>query len=192
MTGTNPSNVVIARIGKPHGIRGEVTVQTHTDDPEWRFASGTTYATEAAPGTGVPRLLTIASARLHQKTWLLGFEEIPDRTGAESLRGTRLVIGEGVDGTAGAADDDRDVAGGDEDGWYEEDLVGLSVEDLSGQVIGEVTGLTVGAAQDLLHVRLTDGREGLVPFVEALVPVVDVEAGRVVVDAPDGLFDLAE
>ena len=85
-------SVVIARIGKPHGIRGEVTVQTHTDDPEGRYVPGTSYATEATAGTGVPRRLTIASARLHQHTWLLGFAEIPDRTGAESLRGTRLVI----------------------------------------------------------------------------------------------------
>ena len=176
-------SIVIARIGKPHGIRGEVTVQTHTDDPEGRFVTGATYATEAAPGTGVPRLLTIASARLHQKTWLLGFEEIPDRTGAESLRDTRLVIDD--DASSGV-----DAEADDEDGWYEDDLVGLAVADPAGAVIGEVTGLTVGAAQDLLHVRLTDGREGLVPFVEALVPVVDVEGGRIVVDAPAGLFDL--
>ena len=87
-------SIVIARIGKPHGIRGEVTVQTHTDDPVGRYVPGAIYATEAASGTGVPRSLTIASARLHQKTWLLGFEEIPDRTGAESLRlaGMRLMV----------------------------------------------------------------------------------------------------
>ena len=178
-------SIVIARIGKPHGIRGEVTVQTHTDDPVGRYVPGAIYATEAASGTGVPRALTIASARLHQKTWLLGFEEIPDRTGAESLRGTRLVLDEG---DAVGGDDEVD----DEDGWYESDLVGLRAEDPTGSVIGEVTGLTIGAAQDLLHVRLADGREGLVPFVEALVPVVDVEGGRVIVDAPEGLFDLAD
>lgn len=178
-------SIVIARIGKPHGIRGEVTVQTHTDDPESRYAPGTTYATEASTGTGVPRELTIATSRLHQQTWLLGFEQIPDRTGAESLRGTRLVIPDEVE--ASVPD-----GGDDEDGWYEADLVGLRVEDPAGVVMGEVTGLTVGAAQDLLHVRLTDGRDGLVPFVEALVPVVDVEGGRLVVDAPAGLFDLAD
>jgi len=177
-------SIVIARIGKPHGIRGEVTVQTHTDDPVGRYVPGAIYATEAASGTGVPRSLTIASARLHQKTWLLGFEEIPDRTGAESLRGTRLVLDDG--------DAPADESEGYEDGWYESDLVGLRAEDPAGSVIGEINGLTIGAAQDLLHVRLADGREGLVPFVEALVPVVDVEGGRVVVDAPDGLFDLAD
>ena len=84
-------NVVLARIGKPHGLRGEVTVQLHTDDPETRFAVGTVVATEAEPGSGVPTALTIASTRVHRGIWLLTFEEIPDRTGAESLRGTRLV-----------------------------------------------------------------------------------------------------
>ena len=46
--------VVVARIGKPHGLRGEVTVQLHTDDPETRFAVGSTIATQAGAGTGVP------------------------------------------------------------------------------------------------------------------------------------------
>ncbi len=177
-------SILVARIGKPHGIRGEVTVQAHTDDPQGRFAPGTTYPTEAAPGTGVPRQLTIATARLHQKTWLLGFEEIPDRTGAESLRGTRLVLDDPAAGDTGAPED--------EDGWYESDLVGLSAVDASGQLLGEVTGLSVGTAQDLLEVRLTDGRVALVPFVEAIVPEVDVAGGRIVVHAPPGLFDLAE
>ena len=55
-----------------------------------------------------------------------------------------------------------------------------------------MSGLTIGTAQDLLHIRLTDGREALIPFVEALVPTVDLDAGRVVVDPPHGLLDLAE
>ena len=86
------SDRVLARIGKPHGIRGEVTVQAHTDDPAARFVPGATFATEAPPGSGVPRVLTISAARLHRDTWLLAFEEVPDRTGAEGLRGTRLVL----------------------------------------------------------------------------------------------------
>ena len=108
---------LVARIGKPHGIRGEVTVQAHTDTPEDRFVPGVTFVTEAAAGSGVPRALTIAAARLHREIWLLAFEEIPDRTGAESLRGTRLLLDEAD--LADAADDD-------DDGWYESELVGLS------------------------------------------------------------------
>ncbi len=175
-------SLLVARIGKPHGLRGEVTVQTHTDDPERRYVPGTVYATEATPGTGVPRTLTLATSRKHRETWLLGFAEIPDRTGAESRRGTRLFLD--LDEVEDAEDDD--------DGWYEHDLVGLAVHDPSGTPLGEVTGLTVGAVQDLLEGRLVDGREALVPFVEAIVTDVDVEAGHVVVDAPAGLFDLDE
>lgn len=174
--------LLVARIGKPHGLRGEVTVQTHTDDPERRYVPGTVFATQAAAGTGVPRELTLASARKHRAVWLLGFEEIPDRTGAESLRGTRLLL----DIDAGEQEVDED------DGWYEHDLVGLAVHDPAGAVLGEVTGLSIGAAQDLLELRLSDGREVLVPFVEAIVTDVDTEAGHVVVDAPAGLFDLDE
>ncbi len=175
---------LIARIGKPHGLRGEVTVQLHTDDPERRLAVGAQLPTEAPPSSGVPRLLTVASTRVHRGVWLVGFEEIPDRTGAESLRGTRLVL-------------DEDLAQGptvedDTEGWYLEDLVGLRAEDPHGEVLGEVSGLEVCAAQDVLLVRLTDGRTALVPFVTAIVPVVDPQGGRVVLDAPAGLFDLAQ
>ena len=139
---------------------------------------GAVFETQAAAGTGVPRRLTLASARKHREVWLLGFAEIPDRTGAESLRGTRLLL---------ELDDADD---GDDDGWYERDLVGLAVVDPAGRGLGEVSGLVIGPAQDLLEVRLPDGRDALVPFVEAIVTDVDVEAGRVVVDVPAGLFDL--
>ena len=172
-------STVVARIGKPHGLHGEVTVQLHTDDPEHRLAVGAVIETEAGSGSGVPRALTVRSTRVHNGIWLVGFEEIPDRTGAESLRGTRLV----VDGPASVADDEEDV-------WAEADLVGLRVVDPSGAELGEVAGLVVGAAQDRLVVRLPDGREAEVPFVAARVPAVDVEGGRVVLDAPAGLLDL--
>ena len=82
--------VQIARIGKAHGLRGEVTVELFTSDPQGRLAPGATLVTEATPGSGVPKTLTVASARDHNGTWLIGFDGIPDRTGAEGLRGTRL------------------------------------------------------------------------------------------------------
>jgi 16S rRNA processing protein RimM len=173
------SRLLIARIGKPHGLNGEVTVQTHTDDPEARYVPGESFETQAGAGSGVPRSLTLRSARLHQKTWLLGFEEIPDRTGAESLRGTRLFI-----------DAEAAVAVDEDDAWYEDELVGLAAVDANGTVLGEVTGLRTGAVQDQLVLRLKGGSEALVPFVEAIVPEVDIAAGRVVVDAPPGLLEL--
>ena len=141
-------NVVLARIGKPHGLRGEVTVQLHTDDPETRFAVGTVVATEAEPGSGVPTALTIASTRVHRGIWLLTFEEIPDRTGAESLRGTRLVLPE------------SDPQAEDE-AYYEEDLVGLEARDTGGEVVGTVSGLEIGPAQDRLVAHADRRRHGL-------------------------------
>ncbi|WP_338751303.1 ribosome maturation factor RimM [Janibacter alittae] len=170
---------VVARIGKPHALRGEVTVQLHTDDPESRFVPGAVFDTRAEVGSGVPRQLTLATARVHQGIWLLGFEGIPDRTGAESLRGTRLVLTEAD--TTGEVDDE---------GWYEEDLVGLMARTPDGVAIGEVIALEIGGAQDRLVLRRPDGGEALVPFVEAIVPEVDPSAGRLVVDAPPGLLDL--
>ena len=166
-------SAVVARIGKPHGLRGEVTVRLHTDAPEERFTLGATFVTEPDRG-----MLTLVSTRVHQGVWLLGFEEAADRTAAEALRGTRLLVEEGE--------------ASEEDAWYEDDLVGLEVRDPEGTRIGEVVGLDVRPAQDLLAVRLLDGRTGDVPFVRALVPVVAVEGDdpHVVLDAPPGLFDL--
>jgi 16S rRNA processing protein RimM len=174
------STVLVARIGKPHGLYGEVTVQLHTDEPERRLAVGTVIDTEATAGTGVPRALTVRSTRVHNGVWLVGFEEIPDRTGAESLRGTRLVVDAAE---VLPADDEDDV-------FTEEQLRGLAVVDPAGTVLGSVGGLELGAAQDRLVILLPDGREAQVPFVAALVPEVDLEGGRVVVDAPPGLLDL--
>lgn len=177
---TSPEGRVVARIGKPHALRGEVTVQLHTDDPEERLVPGAVFETVAEPGSGVPRQLTLATTRVHRGIWLLGFEGIPDRTGAESLRGTRLVLTDAAESSAGGAADE----------WYEEDLVGLAAVSPAGEPVGEVTALEVAPGQDRLRIARSDGAEALVPFVEAIVPEVDVAAGRVVVDAPAGLLDL--
>jgi 16S rRNA processing protein RimM len=149
---------------------------------------GAVLATEAKPGSGVPRELTIRSTRVHNGIWLVGFEEVPDRTGAEGLRGTRLVLDANADADADADGALADEYEDGEEGWYEDDLVGLEVRDPSGVLIGTVTGLEVGAAQDRLVIELTDGVTAYVPFVEEIVP--EVGEAHVVVDAPAGLFDL--
>lgn len=162
---------VVARIGKPHGLRGEVTVRSHTDVPQERFVPGAEFATDPDRGC-----LTLRSAREHNGTWLLTFDQVPDRSAAEELRGTELLV-------------DQELQR-EEDAWYEDELVGLSVIDTHGRTVGEVVALHNRPAQDLLELRLLDGRLSLVPFVEAIVPEVDVGAGRIVLDAPDGLLDL--
>jgi 16S rRNA processing protein RimM len=168
-------DVVVARIGKAHGLRGEVTIEVRTDAPQERFVPGASFRTE--PGPAGP--LELASVRDHNGTLLLGFAGVADRTAAEGLRGVLLLA-------------DMDEAADDDDAWYEKDLVGLSVVTLAGEPVGEVVALEPRPNQDLLVVRLVDGREGLVPFVAAIVPEVDVAGGRVVIDPPAGLFDLDE
>ena len=167
--------VVVARVGKAHGLRGEVTVQVLTDDPDERFVPGATFMTE--PADAGP--LVLRSARDNNGILLLGFEHTDDRSGAEALRGIKLL--------AEALGDD-----GDEETWYERDLVGLRVVTVAGVEVGEVTALESRPAQDLLVLRLADGREALVPFVRAIVPEVDIQGGRVVLDPPAGLLDLDE
>ncbi len=175
-------DVVVARIGKPHSLRGEVTVQLHTDEPQVRFVPGATFATQAEPGTGVPRSLTLRSARLHNGTWLLAFEQIPDRTGAESLRGTRLVVEK-----ESAAVLEQDEPG---DAWYEDELAGLVVVTRDGTRVGSVSSLELAPSQDLLVVTLDAGGTAYIPFVSAIVPEVDVAAGRIVIEPPEGLLEL--
>ncbi|WP_367650154.1 ribosome maturation factor RimM [Nocardioides sp. zg-1230] len=169
--------VVVGRIGKPHGIRGEVTLDVRTDEPERRFAPGTTLRAEAPAGADRrPSSLTVARARWHQSTLLVTFEELADRNAAEAARGTVLYATIGLDETP---DDPEE--------FYDHQLVGLDVVDVDGTPLGTVTALVHGSAQDLLTVRTADGRDALVPFVTALVPEVDLEAGRVVVADRPGL-----
>ncbi|MCQ1947342.1 MULTISPECIES: ribosome maturation factor RimM [unclassified Arthrobacter] len=164
----------VARIGKPHGIRGEVTVQVLTDAPEDRFVPGTELTVEpAAKGP-----LTVISARWNKDILLLGFEEITDRNGAEELRGVKLFID-----TETVDEDD------DDEGWYEHELVGLKAR-VGDDVVGTVSGLRTLTVQDLLVVEDGRGEEILVPFVEAIVPEVNIEDGYVLLTPPEGLFEL--
>jgi len=162
--------LVVARVGRAHGLRGEVGLDLRTDNPEERLAVGLTLATE--PADVGP--LTVAAARVHQGRWLVSFAEVTDRTAAEALRGVELVV------EADASDE--------EDAWYPHELAGLRAELEDGTVVGEVTGLEHLPAHDALVVRETGGERTLVPFVRAIVPVVDVDGGRVVLTPPGGLL----
>jgi 16S rRNA processing protein RimM len=142
----------VARIGKPHGIRGEVTVQVMTDAPEDRFVPGTELTVELFSVNG--------------------------EHGAAELRGAMLSV------------DTEELDGEDDDeGWYEHELVGLQAK-VGDDVVGTVSGLRTLTVQDLLVVDDTQGREVLVPFVEAIVPEVNVEGGYVLITPPPGLFEL--
>src|SRR4051795_10365456 len=163
--------LVVGRVGKPHGLRGEVTVEVRTDEPERRFARGSTLRAQPPPGSACSlRRLTVAGSRWHQSVLLVTFDELADRTAAEAARG--IVLHASI--PADATPDDPDE-------FYDHQLIGLAVHDLEGTLLGSVAGLVHGGAQDLLRVTTPDGREALVPFVKALVPEVDLVGGRIVV-----------
>ncbi len=187
MSSTGSHEVVIGRIGKAHGIKGEVSVELRTDEPERRFTDGTVLVTRTPAGTaphgpGRPTSLTVQRTRWHQSRLLVTFAEVPDRTAAEAVRG--LTLATEVDVTEAPEDPEE---------FYDHQLVGLAVFTTDGEPVGEVVEVMHGTGQDLLAVRAEDGRELLVPFVTALVPVVDVAAGRVeVADRPGLLTPLPE
>lgn len=182
--------LIVGRIGKPHGIRGEVTVEVRTDEPEARFAPGMVLRTEpgAAPPQPasehgepfrVPAELTVEAARWHQGRLLVAFEGVLDRDVAEALRGTLLAV------------DSADVAPPeDPEEFNDHQLVGLAVVTPDGERLGEVARIDHAPASDLLVLRRPEGRTALIPFVKAIVPEVDLAGGRVVVDPPAGLLDL--
>ncbi|MFZ5872092.1 MAG: ribosome maturation factor RimM [Actinomycetota bacterium] len=162
--------VVVARLGRPHGLRGELSVEVRTDSPGDRFVAGATFTTD--PGD---RPLTLTRARQHQGRTLLTFAEVTDRTAAEALRDVLLVA---------------DVPETPEpDAWPVATLVGLRAVTVDGVDAGVVVGVEHLPAQDLLEVEQPSGRRALVPFVAAIVPEVDVEAGRIVLDPPGGLLE---
>jgi 16S rRNA processing protein RimM len=167
-------DLVVGRLGRAHGIRGDIAVEVRTDAPELRFAPGQTLRTDP-PGVGP---LTIAASKEHSSRLLLHFEGVDDRTAAEALSGTLLVIPRAEAGSAGA------------DAWWDHELIGLTVETADGTVLGEVADVIHAPAQDLLAVRLPEGREALLPFVRALVPEVDMAGRRLVALPPEGWSDL--
>ena len=213
--------LVVGRVSRPHGIRGDVVVEIRTDDPGQRFASGRMLATQ--PEALGP--LTVAGARPHAGGLIVSFTGVSDRDGAEQLRGAWLVI------------DSADVpAPEDPDEFHDHQLIGLDVVTAGGRHVGTVadvrhhgqdllvirpcageppggsgtavdaalapgSGTGVGRGADLAPaggarrgpVSATVGTQGeaeiLVPFVSAIVPEVDLRAGRLIIDPPPGLLD---
>lgn len=173
----------VCRIGKAQGLKGEVTVQIFTDEPYERFEPGNILCT--ANGE---REFVIENARTFKNRWILLFEESQNRNDAEALNGTELYV---------HAEDAQELAA--ENAWYIKDLVGLQARlceenqlGLPACTIGKVVDVLDGA-QSLLKIRLNnpiddDNKTALVPFVEALVPEVDVANGYLTIDPPGGLI----
>ena len=171
---SEPELVAVGRIGPAHGVRGAVFVQPWTDDPDDRFAVGTRLDTY--PGSAGP--LIVAARRDHSGRLVVQFEGVADRESAAALRGVVLLV---------PAHARRPLA--DPDDFYDTDLVGLQASTVDGEALGPVTDVVHGPGGDYLAVRV-DGRDRLIPFVAAIVPEVDLAAGTVRIDPPEGLLDL--
>ncbi|MFF4489075.1 ribosome maturation factor RimM [Streptomyces sp. NPDC001544] len=166
--------LVVARIGRAHGIKGEVTVEVRTDEPELRLAPGAVLTTD--PASAGP--LTIATGRVHSGRLLLRFEGVADRNAAEALRNTLLI-----------AEVDPDELPEEEDEYYDHQLVDLDVVTEDGTEVGRITEISHLPTQDLFIVERPDGTEVMIPFVAEIVTEIDLEEQRAVIAPPPGLID---
>jgi 16S rRNA processing protein RimM len=164
--------LVVARIGRAHGVLGEATVEVRTDQPEDRFYVGSVLATE--PTTFGP--LTISSVRDHNGTLLLGFKGVTDRNEIEKLRNVLLLAEVDID------------ADSTEDDFHVQQLLQCEVSTQDGELIGKVSDVINLPGQDVLAVSY-NGREVLIPFVKAIVPIVDIANRKIVIIPPQGLLD---
>jgi 16S rRNA processing protein RimM len=164
--------VAVGRVGPPRGVRGDVFVEPWTDDPDGRFAAGAALNTESS-GALIVESSSSAGGKL-----VVHFVGVDDRAAAQGLRGTHLLV----------EASERPVLE-DPNEFYASDLVGLSAQDATGRLLGPVLDVADIAGVDYLVLEI-DGRERLVPFVATIVPTVDLVSRLVVVDPPEGLFDL--
>ncbi len=166
-------DVVVGRLGRPHGVHGEISVDVRTDDPENRFAIGAKITVKENN-----KKLTVASTRWHLSRLLIKFEEIQDRTQVDAVRGKLLVV---------EVDPNEATLGNNQ--FYEFQLIDLDVFNTNNEKLGVVKEVLPGSAQALIVVKTLDNKEVMVPFVNQLVPEVDIKNKRVVMNPPSGLFD---
>lgn len=162
--------LLVGTVGRVHGLRGDVFVEVRTDEPDRRFAPGTTFTT--------PRgVLTVGAYRWHGQRLLLSFVGVSDRSAAEAIKGVELLI-------AVPADERPDHP----EEFYDHQLVGLTATTTVGDPLGEVVEVLHLPAQDVLVVRRPAG-DVLIPFVSDIVATVDLEAAVLVVVPQPGLLD---
>jgi 16S rRNA processing protein RimM len=177
----NDSWVALAYVLRPHGLGGALILKPLTRTPD-EFIEAPIERVHVRLRGRIIEALTITEMGLHKGLPLVHFAEIPDRTAAEALCGTQLVIRE----------EDRWEL--EEGQFYHDELVGLEVTDLqSGRLLGKVLRVMDGAAHDFLVLQHPDfpSRELLVPFINGLtIEAVDLEARTVRARLPEGLLEL--
>ena len=165
--------LIVGRVGKPHGVRGDVLVDVITDFPE-RLTDGVRFGIgdESGPGD----FFVVHRVRDHKGRWLVSTQGVRDRETIESWRGKYMFLPE------------QAVEDLPEGYYYEHHLMGLECRSAAGEVFGRVTELNFGLGQSRLVVE-NAGRESMVPYVSEIIREVDLEKGFIIVDPPAGLFD---
>ena len=168
-TSASDARVCVGQIGAPHGVRGLVSVAAFTDMPENLTAYG---PVETEGGRALS--LTIKGSK--KGALLVAIEGVATREAAAALRGERLYVGR------------ERLPEADDEEWYHADLVGLVAEGPGGAPLGTVISVHDFGAGDLIEVDPGEGATVYVPFTREIVPVTDVDGGRIVMDPPTGLF----
>ncbi|MCB1477828.1 MAG: ribosome maturation factor RimM [Rhodobiaceae bacterium] len=166
--------LLVGEIGAPHGVRGQLRVKSHTADPQAIADYGPLVSDDG-------RVFTVEAIRPDKTVVIVTFKEVRDRNAAEALKGVRLYVDRDA-----IPDDDED------DSFFHADLIGLEAVDTVGKPLGRIIAVHDFGAGDLLDVEVADGPSVLVPFTGEIVPQVDLDAGRVTIDPPAGLFDKPE
>jgi 16S rRNA processing protein RimM len=169
-----PTLLVVGAVRRPHGLRGEVVVEVRTAFPE-RFADGVRLVWRRG---GVEKPLVIRGVRPGGGALLMRFEGTEDVDAARALQGGELCVAEAEAHPAPPGF------------FYAHEVRGFVCEDASGRPLGTVLDLESTPAGPMLTVDAGGGREALVPWTRPIVVRVDRDARRVVLDPPQGLFEL--
>jgi len=164
--------LVIGRIGRAHGVRGDLFVEPMTDEPDHRYADGTVLMTSD------DTTLTVATSKWHSGRFVVHFAGVDDRNAAEALRGQTLII-----------EVDPAELPEDPDEYYDHQLIGLKVVLEDGSLIGVIGEVIHLPSQDLLSVAREGDTEVLIPFVMEFVPEIDLNSKTVTITPPPGLLN---
>jgi 16S rRNA processing protein RimM len=161
------AHICVARIGAAHGVRGAVKLWTFTEDPFAITRYGPLSTKDGA------RSFEVAHVREAKDHLVATFKGITDRNAAERLNGIELYVAR------------EKLPATDDDEYYHTDLIGLAAETTGGAPLGKVIAIHNFGAGDIIEIAPASGASMLLPFSNAVVPTVDLAAGRVLIELPD-------
>ena len=167
--------LVVAEVVKPHGLRGEVCIESHADSP---FLFDEVPCLYLAKKGQKPRGFVVRSSRTHKGRVLLTFKGVEGRDEAEALRGMEILVRE------------KDLPSTGDDEVYMYELEGMAVELEDGTVVGTISNFILAPGQETWVISSSEGKEILFPAVEEFVLYVDLDAEKIVVAPPEGLLDI--